>query len=57
MGVAQKMRLPRPLEVQNSFGRKSILSQARDNKFGGKLKLMVALNGENLMLIPQTTFE
>ena len=38
MGVAQKMCPPHPLEVENSFGGKSILSVARGTKFGGKLK-------------------
>ena len=37
-GVTQKMGLPRPLEVQNSFGGKSILSVPKGTKFGGKLK-------------------
>ena len=37
-GVAQKLRLPCPLEVWNSFGGKSILSVAKGTKFGGKLK-------------------
>ena len=36
--MAQKLRPPHPLEVWNNFGGKSILSQARYTKFGGKLK-------------------
>ena len=43
-GVAQKLHLPRPLEVQNSFGGKSILSQARDTKFVEKLKTHEYIN-------------
>ena len=56
-GVAQKLCLPCPLEVWNSFGRKSILSAARGTKFGEKLILLSATTGENLVLISQTTFE
>ena len=43
-GVAQNLCLPRPFEVQNSFGGKSILSQARDTKFGGKLTIHEYIN-------------
>ena len=43
-GVAQKLRLSLPLEVQYSFDRISILSQARDTKFGGKLTIHEYIN-------------
>ena len=35
--VAQKISLPRPWEVQNCFGRQSVLSAPKDFKFGEKL--------------------
>ena len=37
VGVAQKMPLPYPFEVLNSFGGKSMLRIARNTRFGGKL--------------------
>lgn len=57
MGIAQKMCLPLPLEVESSFGRKFILSRARETKLGRMLNSHGFNRWQSLVLIFQTTYE